>query len=231
MKKLKLFLLFTFILITGTAEAKIYKWVDAQGKEHFTNHESAIPEEYREQSDTVRGHVNVIKGGDKSYQNREINKPKKEKKVKKRTGRYVDRSRISLRDALVMGSPNAKQKIIVFDDVDCPYCRDLHVELKQVLSKRRDVAFYIMMNPLPIHPAAFDKSRAILCKKSIKALNDAMLGKEPGPPECDWSEKIVRRHMNTASKLGINGTPALIMPDGRLVYGAVSSYTIIKGLD
>ena len=57
-------------------------------------------------------------------------------------------SKIPLKDAMVLGPKNAKKKVAVFTDPDCPYCRKLHEEMKQVLAKRKDVAFYMFLFPL-----------------------------------------------------------------------------------
>ena len=44
--------------------------------------------------------------------------------------------------------------------------------MKKVLEKRKDIAFFIKMFPLPMHKNAYDKSKAILCGKNPAALLD-----------------------------------------------------------
>ena len=63
----------------------------------------------------------------------------------------ADVSKIPLGDALVLGDKNAKYKVIVFSDPDCPYCAKLHAEIKKVVEKRKDIAFFIKLFPLPMH--------------------------------------------------------------------------------
>ena len=45
----------------------------------------------------------------------------------------VDISKIPLENAIVLGAKGAAKKIIVFSDPDCPYCRELHKIIKQIL--------------------------------------------------------------------------------------------------
>ncbi len=141
----------------------------------------------------------------------------------------LDLSNIPLGDAVVMGDPNAALKVIVFDDPDCPYCKKLHNEIKKILSKRKDIAFYIKLYPLAMHPAAYDKSRAIVCERSTKLLDDAFNGIEIPKPECDTDD--VDNTIKLAKSLGINGTPGIVLPNGSLVPGYVEADALITLID
>ncbi len=143
----------------------------------------------------------------------------------------IDPSLIPLDDALVMGDPDAKYKVIVFDDPDCPYCAKLHLEIKQVIEKRKDIVFYLKMFPLrQIHPQAYEKSKTIVCEKSnekaIKLLEDAYAKKEVPKPSCDT--KVIDENIELAKKLGITSTPKLIFGDGRTAGGAIKAEELIK---
>lgn len=141
----------------------------------------------------------------------------------------VDLASIPLDGALLVGNPDAKHKLIVFDDPECPYCVKLHQEIKEVVEKRKDVAFYIKLYPLPMHPGAYDKSRTIVCKKDIKLLEDAFEGKTLPKPDCDSKE--VDNNIKLAQELGVRGTPAIIFPDGRLLPGYVPADALLDLLD
>ncbi|MGB9716344.1 MAG: DsbC family protein [Thermodesulfovibrionales bacterium] len=137
----------------------------------------------------------------------------------------VDISKIPLDDAIVMGDEKAKYHVIVFTDPDCPYCARLHQELKKVIEQRKDIAFFIKMFPLKIHPAAYDKAKAIVCKKSLALLDGAFDKKELPKPECETS--VVDNNIKLAEELGITGTPTLILPDGRVMPGYKKADAII----
>lgn len=151
----------------------------------------------------------------------------------------VNTAQIPLDEAVIMGSPNAPKKVIIFDDPDCPYCRRLHTEVKKILEQRKDIVFYIKLFPLvSIHPDAYDKSRAIVCEKSASLLDDAFAGKKlpkpwegllPGLSEKkDCGMKEIDANLKLGQTLGIEGTPAIILPDGRLVPGYVDASALLK---
>ena len=129
----------------------------------------------------------------------------------------IDVSKIPLGDAIVMGSKNAKKRVIVFTDPDCPFCAKLHAEMKKIVAERKDVAFFIKMFPLPIHKEAAEKSKAIVCEKSLALLEAAFDKKTIAKPKCKTS--AIDANIKLGRTLGITGTPALVMPDGRVASG------------
>ena len=122
--------------------------------------------------------------------------------------RKIDFSRLPLQDAVVMGHKKAKKKVVVFDDPDCPFCKKLHEEIKRILAKRSDVAFYIILNPLPMHKDAYKKALAVQCAKSSKLLDDAFMGKTLPVPDC--SNEQLEKNIALAKSLGISGAPTLV---------------------
>lgn len=98
--------------------------------------------------------------------------------------------------------------------------------MKKVLEKRKDIAFYIKLFPLPMHKGSYDKSKAILCEDSLALLDNAFAGKEIPKPKCETSQ--VDDNLKLGQKLGINGTPTMIFPDGSLVSGALDADSIIS---
>ena len=125
----------------------------------------------------------------------------------------VDFSKIPLDQGLVMGDVLASQKVAVFTDPDCPDSQELHKEIEKVLQKKKDIAFYIFLDPSPVHPEAYWKSKSILCNKSLKMLEDAYAGK--AIPRLDCDPKEIDAHLKLAAALRITGTPTLVLPDGR----------------
>src|SRR3970040_902765 len=51
----------------------------------------------------------------------------------------VDVSGISLKNAVVIGDPKAKRRIIEFSHPDCRFCAKIHEEAKKVVAKHPDV--------------------------------------------------------------------------------------------
>ena len=141
----------------------------------------------------------------------------------------IDTSKISLTSALVLGDLKAEKKVIILTDPDCPYCSSLHKIIKQISDKRKDIAFYIKMYPLPFHKDAYWKSKSIVCNNSLQLLQDCFDKKEIAKTDCKTDE--VDDTIKFAKSLGIDGTPAIILPDGRLRMGALPEEELTKLID
>lgn len=141
----------------------------------------------------------------------------------------VDVSTIPLDDAIVMGDKNAHYKVIVFSDPMCPYCARLHQEIKKVIAKTKDIVFFVKMFPLPMHKGAYDKAKAIVCEKSLALLDAAFENKDIPAAKCNTT--AVDDNIKLGSRLGINGTPAIIFPDGRLQPGVMDADALIKAVE
>jgi thiol:disulfide interchange protein DsbC len=98
--------------------------------------------------------------------------------------------------------------------------------MKKVIEKRKDIAFFIKMFPLKIHPGAYEKAKAIVCEKSLTLLDDAFAKKQLPKPKCETS--VVDDNLKLGEKLGISGVPALILPDGRVIPGYREADALIK---
>ena len=141
----------------------------------------------------------------------------------------IDLSKIPLSNALVLGDAKAEKKVIIFTDPDCPYCSALHLTLKQIADKRKDIAFYIKLYPLESHEDAYSKSKSIICNKSLPLLEDCFDKKEIAKTDCNTDE--IDNNIKLGESLGISGTPAIILPDGRLRVGAMPEVELTNLID
>jgi len=145
--------------------------------------------------------------------------------------RKIDFSRLPLKEALVMGPKHAKKKVAVFTDPDCPYCRKLHAEIKQVLATRHDVAFYIFLRPLPMHKDSPRKAQAILCEKSLVLLDDALSGKSVPDPSCSTAVAEIEKNTKLADSLELRSTPTLVREDGLVNAGYLPADRLSAWID
>lgn len=146
------------------------------------------------------------------------------------TIRRIDPTIIPIGDALVIGNPKAPKKIIVFTDPQCPYCKNLHHEIKKVVKADPDIVFFIKLYPLKkIHPDSYRIAQAIVCEDSIDLLEASFAGKKIPDPECE--SDVVDNTIELARKLGITSTPTMVLPDGRLATGYMPSEDILKLID
>jgi thiol:disulfide interchange protein DsbC len=138
----------------------------------------------------------------------------------------VDVSRIPTENALLIGSTSARYKVFVFDDPDCGYCKKLHDEMKKVIEKNPDIAFYIKLFPLPMHRQAYAKSVTIACEKSLQLMEDNFAGKEIPSKKCALTE--VDDNIKLAEEFGITGTPTLVMSNGIVIPGYMEADALIQ---
>lgn len=143
----------------------------------------------------------------------------------------LDVKTIPLENSIVMGNPNGAKKIYVFTDPDCPYCRKFHAELKKLAQIAPDVAIYIMPYPLPMHPGAYDKARAILESKSRDVLDEAFEGKDVPKPTKEESKARIDANIKFGNANGITGTPTFVLPDGKIEVGGRDAESLKKMLE
>ena len=98
--------------------------------------------------------------------------------------------------------------------------------MKQILKERDDIVFFIKLFPLKIHPAAYEKSKAVVCEKSLELLDDAFAGKNIPKAKCETKE--LDENAEVAQRLGISGTPAIILPDGAIIPGFKDAASLIE---
>jgi thiol:disulfide interchange protein DsbC len=126
----------------------------------------------------------------------------------------VDFGKIPLAGSIVVGKNSAPRKIFVFDNPDCPHCGHLHQELKKVVAKNPDVAFYIKLLPGG-NPQTLEKARAIMCGKNpASLLEEAFAGKALPAAPASCKNDVLDENVTLANGFGIRGTPTLILPDG-----------------
>jgi thiol:disulfide interchange protein DsbC len=97
--------------------------------------------------------------------------------------------------------------------------------MKKIVEERKDIVFYIKMYPLKMHPAAYDKAKAIVCEKSLDLLESAHSNKPLPKPNCETN--AVDESIKVAEKLGVSGVPVLILPDGRMMSGYRDAKSIL----
>jgi len=96
--------------------------------------------------------------------------------------------------------------------------------MKKIIEERKDIAFYLKMFPLPSHPEAYEKSKSIVCEKSIALLEDAFEKKPVPKPNC--GTPAVDENIKLAKKLGITSVPMVILPNGTLLPGYKDAKTL-----
>lgn len=121
-------------------------------------------------------------------------------------------------DSIKIVKGNGKRRIAVFEDPDCPFCKRLEAEL----AKLDNYTLHVFLLPLDsLHPDASAKSKKVWCAKDrAKAWIDLMLSGKVPANKGDCATPL-QRIAEVAQQLNIQGTPAVVFEDGRLVPGAI----------
>lgn len=122
---------------------------------------------------------------------------------------------LPLAKRIVFSPPNPKHTVVVFTDVDCPYCRQFH---KQIAAfNQAGIAVQYVFFPLQIHPNADKKAISVWCAQDrAAAYTAAMNGQDLAGKTCD---NPIAETTALGMKIGIGGTPTILTPDGTQVNG------------
>ncbi|MDP2657690.1 MAG: thioredoxin fold domain-containing protein, partial [Candidatus Deferrimicrobium sp.] len=98
--------------------------------------------------------------------------------------------------------------------------------MKKAAAKDADVAFLVMPYPRNRNDkATYAKCLAVVCAKSEKMLDDAYAGKELPAAACKTD--AVDETIRLAERLKIEGTPTMILPDGRMISGYMKAEALL----
>lgn len=129
---------------------------------------------------------------------------------------------------VVFAAENPKHTVTVFTDIDCGYCRKLHSEIQETNALGITVRYLFFPRSGP-NTESYYKAESVWCAKDRKAaLTAAKNGKDPERKTCD---NPVDEHMKLVREFGLEGTPAIVMEDGRIVPGYLPAKRLAAALD
>ena len=140
----------------------------------------------------------------------------------------VDFNSLPLEQAIKVVKGNGSRKMVVFSDVDCPFCKRLE---QKELANITDVTIYTFLYPLQqLHPDAEAKSKSIWCSSNrVKAWQDWILNSQL-PKSAGNCEVPLEKVGELARNIGVNSTPTIIFANGRRMLGAQPYQEIEKAL-
>lgn len=130
----------------------------------------------------------------------------------------IDFSSLPLDQAIKIVKGNGSRKLVVFSDVDCPYCKRLE---RNELTNITDVTVYTFLYPIAqLHPDSASKSKSIWCAKDrVKAWDDWIMHDQL-PKATGTCDVPLEKIGELARKIGVTSTPTLIFADGKRMLGA-----------
>lgn len=136
-----------------------------------------------------------------------------------------------LKDAdQVIFKPEGETKHVLraFTDVDCFYCAKLHLEVAE-LNKAGVEVRYMAFPRAGMNSETSKVMESVWCADDRqKAMTDAKAGKDIEPKSC---ANPIAKQYELGKEMGINGTPALVMPDGQLFPGYAPAKKLVQYLN
>ncbi|MEW6120390.1 MAG: DsbC family protein [Pseudomonadota bacterium] len=130
----------------------------------------------------------------------------------------VDWKVFPLNNAIKTVKGKGERKLVVFSDVDCPFCRKFEAELAKV----DNITVYTFLYPIEgLHPKAVQTSRQIWCATDRNKAWDDYITKGNVPANDGKCANPVDTTVALGNKLGVSGTPTLFFANGVRVPGMV----------
>ena len=147
--------------------------------------------------------------------------------------RKAELAKVPASERIVFAPPHPKYTVTVFTDVNCGFCRALHEQMAgfnkagiavEYLAWPREGVTSTSGKPTPTYTemvsvwGAADRNAAFTAAKE---------GVEPKAASC---VNPVKDEFNLGVKLGVDGTPTIYGPDGRILGGYVTPEQLLQAL-
>jgi len=113
---------------------------------------------------------------------------------------------------------NGTRKFAMFSDADCPYCKRIEGEIKQL----DNVTIYTFLFPIDqLHPDAARKSTLIWCAPDRAKAWDEYFETGVLPDNDGECATPIRETARLGERMRVGATPTLVFADGSVVPGAI----------
>ena len=133
---------------------------------------------------------------------------------------------------MIIFKPQGATKAImnVFTDVDCGYCRKLHQEVPQLNTMGIEVR-YLAYPRAGIPSESYDKIATAWCAKDQQETLTRIKNREAVANKV-CTDNPVAEHFALGQRIGVTGTPAIVLMDGTLIpgYQPAAAFAQILGL-
>ncbi len=141
--------------------------------------------------------------------------------------RLVELAKIKSSDMIIFKPKQTKAVVTVFTDIDCGYCQKLHKEVPELNRMGIEVR-YLAFPRGGVGSKGYDKLVTAWCAKDNNVLTQLKNRKDVPMQTCEGN--AVAAQYELGQQLGVNGTPALITSDGKLLPGYVPAAELAKAL-
>lgn len=147
--------------------------------------------------------------------------------------RKAELAKVPESERIVFAPPHPKYTVTVFTDVNCGYCRALHEQVAgfnkagiavEYLAWPREGVTTTSGKPTP----TYTEMVSVWCSADRKAAFDAAKnGVAPKPTTC---VNPVKDQFELGLKLGVDGSPTILGPDGNVLGGFVTPAQLLQAL-
>jgi len=132
-------------------------------------------------------------------------------------------------DMIVFAPEEVKHTITVFTDIDCGYCRKLHLEMENLNSKGIQVQYLFFPRSGP-NTRSWEKAQEVWCSDDRNAaLTAAKRGEDIQTAPC--AEAPVMDQYQMGQMVGLRGTPAIVTESGDLISGYLPADALLARLE
>lgn len=130
-------------------------------------------------------------------------------------------------EMIVIAPAQTKRTVTVFTDVDCPYCAKFHRDVP-ALNEAGVKVRYLLFPRTGVGSESYHKAVSVWCASDrVKTVGIAKAGGKIEPKKCD---NPVEKHMDLGAEVGIQGTPAIVLDNGRMLPGYVPVQNLLAQL-
>ncbi|MBB3183902.1 thiol:disulfide interchange protein DsbC [Halomonas fontilapidosi] len=118
------------------------------------------------------------------------------------------------------GAEEPRATLVVFTDTTCPYCRQFHEEVPRLNEMGIEV-HYLAFPRSGLGSPGGRELQQVWCADNRSEAMSAAKREETLPDAAADCDNPVEEQYHLGMELGVQGTPAIVLPDGRLVPGYV----------
>ena len=135
---------------------------------------------------------------------------------------------VAKEDAIVFPAADTTKSVLyVFTDVDCYYCQKLHLDAVPDLNKNGVEVRYLAYPRAGLNSESYRKIASAWCAKDKLQAMTALKQRKPIKENvCDTNP--VASQFSLGQKVGVTGTPALVLEDGTLLPGYRPAPELLK---
>ncbi len=129
------------------------------------------------------------------------------------------------------GDPDLPHTVTIFTDIDCGYCRKLHDEMGDY-NKAGIRVRYLFFPRAAENSPSWNKAVSVWCAGDAEARQEAMTKAKAGETiPTQRCPSPVAEHVAMGQLMGVRGTPAIILEDGRMVPGYIPAARLSQFLE